>query len=256
MQAFTQPLKMFVAAAPPPPALLREAADAGIHVTHVYGLTEVYGPAIVCEKRTEWSAQPPTEQARLNARQGVPYVTCEGASVLNPDGSQIASDGETMGEIAIRGNMVMKGYLNDPQATAAAFAPGHFLTGDIGVLHTDGYIEVRDRSKDIVISGGENISSIEVERTLHEHPSVLEAAVVAQPDPKWGETPCAFVDVRAGAVVTEAELIEWVRQRIAHFKAPRKVVIGPLPRTSTGKVQKYVLRDRAKCSTTFGSLPV
>jgi len=234
-----------VAAASPPAAMIEGMARMGFDITHVYGLTEVYGPASVCAKHPEWQSLPLEEQVRLNGRQGVRYPLQEAMAVLDPQTlAPVARDGETLGEIMFRGNITMKGYLDNPAATAEAFAGGWFRTGDLAVQYPDGYVKIRDRSKDVIISGGENISSIEVEDVLYRHPAVLEAAVVARPDPKWGETPCAFVALREGATATEAELVAFCRERLAHYKAPRSVVFGPLPKTSTGKVQKHLLRGR------------
>ncbi len=247
VQPRTRPVRMMTAGAAPPAAVIEGMERLGFAVTHVYGLTETYGPAAVCEWHEEWDALPPGERAALKARQGVPYVVQEGLAVAEPASLlPVPSDGAAMGELLMRGNVVMKGYLHDPAATEAAFAGGWFHTGDLGVQHPDGYVEIRDRAKDIVISGGENISTIEVEGVLYRHPAVLEAAVVARPDPKWGETPCAFVTLKPGTEADEAGLVAWCRERMAHFKAPRTVVFGPLPKTSTGKMQKYVLRERAR----------
>jgi fatty-acyl-CoA synthase len=236
------------AAAPPPPAILEAMANLGFEVTHVYGLTEVYGPAVVCSWHREWDALPPVEQAEIKSRQGVRYPMLEELAVMDPETMlPVPRDGETIGEIMFRGNIVMKGYLKNPSATGEAFEGGYFHSGDLAVCHPDGYIEIRDRAKDIIISGGENISSIEVEQVLYRHPAVLEAAVAAMPDDKWGETPCAFVTLRNGAEpVGEKEIIDFCREQLAHFKAPRKVVFGPLPKTSTGKIQKFELRERAR----------
>jgi len=245
--ALPRPVEFLTAAAPPPEAVLARMAEAGFKVVHVYGLTEVYGPAVVNEWREAWDSQPAAAQARLKARQGVRYPVLEGLDVLDPDSmAPVPADGETLGEVMFRGNVVMKGYLKDPEATAKAFAGGWFHSGDLGVKHPDGYIQLKDRSKDIIISGGENISSIEVEEALYKHPAVAAAAVVARPDETWGEGPCAFVELRAGATAGADELIEWCRSHLARFKAPRTVVFGELPRTSTGKIQKFVLRERAK----------
>jgi fatty-acyl-CoA synthase len=235
------------AAAPPPAAVIAAAERRGFHITHVYGLTETYGPAVICDWREEWNALPVAEQAALKARQGVRYPLLEGLMVANPETLEpCPADGTTLGEVFTRGNITMKGYLKNPRATAEAFAGGWFHTGDLAVLHPDGYIELKDRSKDIIISGGENISTIEVEGVLYQHPSVLEAAVVARPCDVWGETPCAFVLLRTDAEpTTEQDLIEHCRANMAHFKAPKTVVFGPLPKTSTGKVLKYELRVRA-----------
>jgi fatty-acyl-CoA synthase len=240
-------VRIMTAGAAPPAAVIENVEKRGFDVTHVYGLTEVFGPVTVCAWQEEWAALPPPERARLKARQGVAYHSLEGlmvadATTLVP----VPRDGRTMGEVFMRGNTVMKGYLKNPAATEAAFAGGWFHTGDIGIWHPDGYIELVDRSKDIIISGGENISTIEVEGVLYRHPAVLEAAVVARPDERWGETPCAFVTLKEGARATEAEIIAFCRDNLAHFKAPRTVVFGPLPKTSTGKMQKFLLRERAR----------
>ena len=244
---FDHKVEMMTAAAPPPAAVLQKMAELGVRVTHVYGLTEVYGPATVCAWQEEWDGLPPVEQARLQARQGVCYPVLEGLEVMDPDSmTPVPRDGETIGEIMMRGHDVMKGYFKNPDATEAAFRGGWFHTGDLAVMHPDGYIDIKDRSKDIIISGGENISSIEVEGALYRHPAVLEAAVVARPDEQWGETPCAFVTLKAGAQVSEQELIDHCRAVLAHFKAPKTIVFTELPKTSTGKVQKTVLRDQAR----------
>jgi fatty-acyl-CoA synthase len=244
--AIDREVQMMTAASAPPAAVLAAMAKIGFRVTHVYGLTEVYGPAVVCAWQEEWDALPIEEQARIKARQGVRYPNLPGLMVADPETlTPVPADGTTMGEVFMRGNIVMKGYLKNPTATEEAFRGGWFHTGDLGVMHPDGYIELKDRSKDIIISGGENISTIEVESVLYHHPAVLEAAVVARPDEKWGETPCAFVGLKDGASVTEAELIAFCRERLAGFKVPKTIVFGPLPKTSTGKVQKYVLRERA-----------
>ena len=246
-RAFSHKVEMMTAAAPPPPAVIRSIEALGIDVTHVYGLTEVYGPAVVCAWKPEWQDLPAEQRARLKARQGVAYELQEECAVLNPEsGEPIPADGETMCEIAMRGNIVMKGYLKSPQATAKAFADGWFWTGDLAVLHPDGYLEIRDRSKDIIISGGENISSIEIEKVLFEHPAIVAAAVVAQPDDQWGESPCAFVELASGRNATEAQLLAHCGARLAGFKRPKRVVIGALPKTSTGKIKKHELRDRAR----------
>jgi len=235
------------AAAPPPAAVIGRLEGQGFRITHVYGLTEVYGPASVCAWHDEWDALPLDERAQLKSRQGVRNVNQDGLMVADALTLQpVARDGQTMGEVFFRGNVVMKGYLKNPHATDSAFAGGWFHTGDLGVIHPDGYIELKDRSKDIIISGGENISTIEVESVLYQHPLVMEAAVVARPDDKWGETPCAFVTVKAGEALGEAEIIAFCRTRLAHYKCPRTVVIGALPKTSTGKIQKFVLREMAK----------
>jgi fatty-acyl-CoA synthase len=234
--------------APPTPAILRRMGELGFDVTHLYGLTETFGPAMICDWRPEWNDLDPAEQARLKARQGVGNMIACTARVIADDGSDVPADGTTIGEIALRGNNVMLGYFKDPEATRAAAPDGWFRTGDLGVLHPDGYVELRDRSKDVIISGGENIASVEVEQVLADHPAVLEAAVVAAPDEKWGEVPVAFVTLHEGANATAEELQEHVRARLARFKAPKQVVFGPLPKTSTGKIQKYVLRQRTAAS--------
>ena len=219
----------------------------GFRVTHLYGLTEVFGPATLCAWQSGWDAIPVEQRVELMARQGVAYPTLEALMVADPDTMQpVPRDAATMGEIMLRGNTVMKGYLDNPRATAEALRGGWFHSGDLAVWHGDGYVEIKDRSKDIIISGGENISSLEVEEQLYRHPSVMEAAVVARPDETWGETPCAFVALKPGAAATASEIVAWCRDRLAHFKVPRHVVFGPLPKTSTGKIQKYVLRERAK----------
>ena len=236
-----------VAGAAPPAAILEGMEQMGFSITHVYGLTEVYGPAAVCAKHEEWGSLPRSEQARLNGRQGVRYPVQEAVAVLDPETLKpVPCDGETMGEIMFRGNITMKGYLKNPSATKAAFEGGWFHSGDLAVMHPDGYVKIKDRSKDVIISGGENISSIEVEDILYRHVAVMAAAVVAQPDHKWGETPCAFVELKSGATATEAEIIEFCRAHMARFKAPKRVVFGTLPKTSTGKIQKFILREQAK----------
>ena len=240
-------VNLMTAAAAPPPAILEAMAKRNFKVTHAYGLTEVYGPAVVCSWREDWDELPQAEQAEIKSRQGVRYPMLEELVVVDPRTMEpVPRDGSTIGEVMFRGNIVMKGYLKNPEASRKAFAGGYFHSGDLAVCHADGYIEIKDRSKDIIISGGENISSIEIEKTLYRHPAVLEAAVAAMPDEKWGETPCAFVTLNHGASVSEQEIIDFCRDNMAHFKAPRKVVFGPLPKTSTGKVQKFELRERAK----------
>jgi fatty-acyl-CoA synthase len=235
------------AAAPPPEAVLAAMKEAGFNVTHVYGLTEVYGPACVNDWNADWDKLPPTEQAARKARQGVRYPVLEAIDVLDPVTMEPAPrDGSTLGEVMFRGNVVMKGYLKNAPATAQAFQGGWFHSGDLGVMHPDGYIQLKDRSKDIIISGGENISSIEVEDALFKHPAVQAAAVVAKPDEKWGETPCAFVELKPGAKATADELIAWCRGNLASYKVPKYVVFTELPKTSTGKIQKFRLRDMAK----------
>jgi fatty-acyl-CoA synthase len=239
-----------VAAAAPPAAMIEGMERMGFDITHVYGLTEVYGPATVCAKHEEWNSLDIGERTRLNGRQGVRYLMEEALTVMDPQTMKpVPADGETMGEIMFRGNITMKGYLKHPKATQAAFQGGWFHSGDLAVMQADGYIKIKDRSKDIIISGGENISSIEVEDVLYRHPAVLAAAVVAKPDEKWGETPCAFIELKPEAKVTEAEMIEFCRSHLARFKAPRAVVFGELPKTSTGKIQKFVLREKAKSAT-------
>ena len=239
--------RFFTAAAPPPQAVLAAMKDAGFEVTHLYGLTETYGPAAVNEWRGEWDALDGPAQAEKKARQGVRYCVLDDLDVIDPETMQpVPRDGETMGEVMFRGNIVMKGYLKNKHASDAAFHGGWFHSGDLGVMHKDGYIQLKDRSKDIIISGGENISSIEVEDALFKHPKVRAAAVVARPDDKWGETPCAFVELREGASATAEELIAWSRDNLAHFKCPRHVVFGELPKTSTGKIKKFVLREMAR----------
>jgi fatty-acyl-CoA synthase len=239
-----------VAGAAPPAAILEGMERMGFSITHVYGLTEVYGPAAICAKHEEWSGLPLGEQARLNGRQGVTYPVQEAVAVMDPETMRpVPADGETMGEIMFRGNITMKGYLKNPKATQEAFAGGWFHSGDLAVMHPDGYVKIKDRSKDIIISGGENISSIEVEDTLYRHPAVMAAAVVAQPDPKWGETPCAFVELKAGATASEEEIIAFCREHMARFKVPRRVVFGLLPKTSTGKIQKFQLRQQARSAS-------
>ncbi|HJS44156.1 MAG TPA: acyl-CoA synthetase [Gemmatimonadales bacterium] len=236
-----------VAAAAPPATTIAGMEGMGFDLTHVYGLTEVYGPATVCTKQAEWEGLSIEERAALNARQGVRYILEEEVAVLDPATMQpVPWDGETVGEIMFRGNIMMKGYLKNPEATNEAFQGGWFHSGDLAVMHVDGYLKIKDRAKDVIISGGENISSLEVEEAIYQHPAVLAAAVVAQPDPTWGETPCAFVELKLGAKTTEAELVEHCRARLARFKVPKTIVFGPLPKTATGKIQKFVLRQRAR----------
>jgi fatty-acyl-CoA synthase len=240
-------VELMTAAAPPPAAVIQAMEAQGFSITHVYGLTEVYGPVVYCAWKTEWDALPVEERARLKARQGVRYQLQAGLMVADPDTLEpVPADGKTLGEVFIRGNITMLGYLKNPEATEKAFAGGWFHTGDLAVLDADGYIALKDRSKDIIISGGENISTIEVESVLYAHPAVLEAAVVARPDEKWGETPCAFITLKDGDQATEAEIIAHCRAHLASFKVPKTIVFGPLPKTSTGKVQKFLLRDQAK----------
>jgi fatty-acyl-CoA synthase len=240
-------VEFFTAAAPPPEAVLAAMKAAGFNVTHLYGLTETYGPAAVNEWQAAWDALPAPEQAAKKARQGVRYVPLEALDVRDPDNmAPVARDGESMGEVMFRGNVVMKGYLKNKAATDTAFAGGWFHSGDLGVMHPDGYIQLKDRSKDIIISGGENISSIEVEDALYKHPAVTAAAVVAKPDDKWGETPCAFVELKPGHDVTADDLLAWCRKHLASYKCPRYVVFTELPKTSTGKIQKFKLRSMAR----------
>jgi fatty-acyl-CoA synthase len=235
------------AAAPPPEAVLAEMKAAGFNVTHLYGLTETYGPASINDWHREWDGLSSEQQAEKKARQGVRYPVLEGLDVLDPDSMQpVPRDGQTLGEVMFRGNVVMKGYLKNKSSTDAAFAGGWFHSGDLGVVHPDGYIQLKDRSKDIIISGGENISSIEVEDALYKHPAVSAVAVVAKPDEKWGETPCAFVELKPGAKATPEELIAWCRSHLAAYKCPRFVVFSDIPKTSTGKIQKFKLRGAAK----------
>jgi fatty-acyl-CoA synthase len=244
---FPQTVTFNTAAAPPPEAVLSGMADAGFAVTHLYGLTETYGPATVNEWHGEWDALEKSARTARKARQGVRYAALEGLTVMDPETMQeTPADGQTIGEVMFRGNIVMKGYLKNRMATAEAFAGGWFHSGDLGVMHPDGYIQLKDRSKDIIISGGENISSIEVEDALYKHPAVAACGVVARPDEKWGETPIAYVELKPGRTATEAELIEHCRTLLARFKCPRAVVFTEIPKTSTGKIQKFLLRDRAR----------
>ena len=236
------------AGAAPPAQVIGAIEEMGIAITHVYGLTEVYGPVTVCAWKSEWDEKTLDERATIKARQGVRYHTLAGTMVGDPSTMEpVPKDGKTIGEIFLRGNTVMKGYLKNPKATEEAFRGGWFHTGDLAVWHEDGYMEIKDRLKDIIISGGENISTIEVEDALYRHPSVLEAAVVARPDAKWGETPCAFITLKPEASeVSEEDLIDFCRERLARFKVPKTIVFSDLPKTSTGKIQKFVLRDQAK----------
>ncbi|QIE56336.1 acyl-CoA synthetase [Pikeienuella piscinae] len=244
---FSQRAAFLTAAAPPPETVLAAMGDAGFEVTHLYGLTECYGPSVINEWKPEWSALAADEQAAKKARQGVRYLALDDLAVMDPESmAATPADGETIGEVMMRGNVVMKGYLKNEPATEAALKGGWFHTGDLGVLHPDGYIQLKDRAKDIIISGGENISSIEIEDALFRHPAVAACAVVARPDEKWGETPCAFVELKPGATATEAELIAFARERLAGFKTPKTVVFQDLPKTSTGKVQKFELRRLAR----------
>jgi fatty-acyl-CoA synthase len=240
-------IAMMTAGSAPPAAVLQGIEGMGFAMTHVYGLTEVYGPVTVCEWHGDWDALGDEERASVKARQGVRYPVLEGLMVADPASLEpVPRDGRTMGEIFMRGNVVMKGYLKNPKASHEAFAGGWFHTGDLAVAHPDGYVEIKDRSKDIIISGGENISTIEVEGVLYRHPDVLEAAVVARPDPRWGETPCAFITLKPGHNTSAEQIIAYCRDHLAHFKAPKTIVFGPLPKTSTGKVQKFQLREQAK----------
>jgi fatty-acyl-CoA synthase len=250
-QSDKQPLphvvEFFTAAAPPPEAVLAGMRAAGFNVTHLYGLTETYGPAVVNDWQAAWDALDPAAQAAKKARQGVRYLPLEALDVIDPATMRpVPRDGETMGEAMFRGNVVMKGYLKNPKATQEAFAGGWFHSGDLGVMHPDGYIQLKDRSKDIIISGGENISSIEVEDALFKHPAVQAAAVVAKPDERWGETPCAFVELKPETEASAEDLIAWCRDRLAHYKCPRHIVFTELPKTSTGKIQKFKLREMAR----------
>jgi fatty-acyl-CoA synthase len=239
-----------VAGAAPPAAMIEGMARIGFDITHVYGLTEVYGPAAVAVKRPSWAQQSLSEQARLNGRQGVRYALQEGMTVLDAESMQpTPADGQTMGEIFFRGNIVMKGYLKNPAATLKSFAGGWFHTGDLAVIEADRYVKIRDRSKDIIISGGENISSIEVEDALYRHPAVMACAVVARPDPKWGETPVAYVETKPDSQVTAEELVAHCRGLLAGYKVPREIRFEPIPKTSTGKIQKFQLRERAKSAS-------
>jgi len=244
---FNHTVNVMTAAAPPPAATLEGMQRQGFNVTHVYGLTETYGPAVICSWHDNWNSLPIEEQAKLKSRQGVKYHMLQGLAVMDPDTmTPVPADGETLGEVMFQGNVVMKGYLGKEKATKESLSGGWFHSGDLGVTHPDGYIQLKDRSKDIIISGGENISSIEIEDTLYRHPAVLGAAVVAKPDDKWGEVPCAFIELKEkSAPVTEDDMICFCRDNMAHFKAPKAIVFGPLPKTSTGKVQKFKLREIA-----------
>ena len=246
-RTLTQSVKILTAGAAPPAAILEQIELLNFEVTHAYGLTECYGPGVVCEWHPEWEELPSAEKFSKKARQGVPYLVMQDLTVMDPETMQkTPADSQTMGEVFMRGNNVMKGYLKNEKATEEAFLGGWFHTGDLGVMHPDGYIELKDRSKDIIISGGENISTIEVESVLYKHPAVAEAAIVAKPDEKWGEIPCAFVGLKEEAQVSEDELIQFCRDNLAHFKCPKKVVFTDLPKTSTGKIQKFILREKAK----------
>lgn len=243
----TQTVKGMVAGAAPPASMIEGMAQMGFDITHVYGLTEVYGPASVAVKRDSWATESLSEQVRLNGRQGVRYPLQESMTVLDPETMQaLDADGTTMGEIMFQGNLVMKGYLKNPAATVKAFEGGWFHTGDLAVLEPDRYVKIKDRSKDIIISGGENISSLEVEDALYRHPAVLACAVVAKPDPKWGETPLAYVELKPGSSVSEQELIAHCKAMLAGYKVPRDIRFEEIPKTSTGKIQKFQLRERAR----------
>ena len=240
-------IAMMTAGAAPPSAVIKNIEAMGFDVIHVYGLTEVYGPSIVCAWNPDWDEKTPEERAKLKARQGVPYELQGDLMVADPENMQpVESDGKTIGEVFIRGNIVMKGYLKNPKTTEESFKNGWFHTGDLAVMHPDGYIEIKDRSKDIIISGGENISSIELEDVLYQHAAVAAAAVVAKPDEKWGEVPCAFVELKDGQSATSEEIIAFCRENLARFKCPKHVVFGEIAKTATGKIQKFVLRERAK----------
>ena len=246
-RALSKAVEFFTAAAPPPESVLSEMREAGFNVTHLYGLTEVYGPAVVNDWHADWDLLPAPEQAALKARQGVRYHALEELDVLDPETmTPVPRDGETLGEVMFRGNVVMKGYLKNKQATERAFAGGWFHSGDLAVVYADGYIQLKDRSKDIIISGGENISSIEIEEVLHKHPQVASAAVVAMPHVKWGETPCAFIELVSGGEATADDLAQWCKQHLASFKVPRRFVFENIVKTSTGKVQKFILRQHAE----------
>jgi len=242
-----RPLKIATGGAPPSPAIIEQMEAIGGRITHVYGLTEVYGPNTICAWHIEWDQLPPEEQAELRARQGVPYIVSKNMDVVDQQTMQpVPRDGKTIGEIVMRGNLVMLGYYKDPEATEAAFSGGWFHSGDLAVMHPNNYVQIMDREKDIIISGGENISSVEVENTLYKHPAVLEVAVVASPDPKWGEVPKAFITVKEGTNPSEADLIEFCKENLARYKAPKKIEFTELPKTATGKIQKYVLRRQEK----------
>jgi fatty-acyl-CoA synthase len=246
---FDPRVRVATGGSPPSPTILARMDAMGVEVTHLYGLTETYGPHVICELQRDWEGLGPEERAGVMARQGVPMHVTTHVRVVDAELRDVPADGQTMGEVVMRGNNVMKGYYEDPQATAQAFAGGWFHSGDLGVMHADGYIELRDRKKDIIISGGENISTIEVEHTLVKHPAVLECAVVSMPHEKWGEVPKAFVSLRPGQRVSEQELIDFCRSRLAHFKCPKSIEFGELPKTSTGKIQKFVLREKAWAGT-------
>jgi fatty-acyl-CoA synthase len=256
LRPFSHRVRVMTAGAAPPAAVLAAMAARGFDVTHAYGLTEVYGPVVICAWKEQWDDLPIEQQAAIKARQGVPYQVLEDLQVLDPQTmTPVPADGQTVGEVMVRGNVVMKGYFKNPQATEEAFAGGWFHTGDLGVMHPDTYIQLKDRSKDIIISGGENISSLEIEEVLYRHPAVMEAAVVAKPDEKWGEAPCAFVTLKPGfaGTVTAEQIIGYCREHLAHFKTPKHVVFSDLPKTSTGKIQKFELRRLAQDMTTDSS---
>ena len=240
-------VNIMTAAAAPPPSILAGIEKKGFEVTHVYGLTEVYGPAVICEWKEEWNKLLPGPKSEKKSRQGVQYPSLEGLSIRDPETMKaVPKDGKTMGEVMMRGNMVMKGYHKNKKASKESFSGGWFHTGDLGVMHKDGYIELKDRSKDIIISGGENISSIEIEEALYKNQKILTAAVVAKPNDKWGETPCAFVELKDGKQATEKEIIEFCKLHLASFKCPKNIIFKVIPKTSTGKIQKFTLREIAK----------
>jgi len=244
---FDHKVDIMTAAAPPPATTLARIQEQGFSVTHAYGLTETYGPAVMCAWKDEWNDEPIEKQAYLKARQGVKYHMLEDLCIMDPETMQpVPADGETMGEVMFKGNIVMKGYLKNAKTTEASLSGGWFHSGDLGVLQPDGYIQLKDRSKDIIISGGENISSIEVESVLYKHPDVISAAVVAKPDDKWGETPCAFLEMKSGSTASPEDVIQFCRDNLAHYKCPKNVVFTELPKTSTGKIQKFKLREQAK----------
>ena len=246
-RSFKRTIEVMTAGSAPPAVLLEAMERMNFNVTHVFGGTEVFGPNMSCAWHPEWNALPKEEQAQMKARQGVRYTSLEMMQVADVDTmEELPRDGTSIGEVLMRGNVVMKGYLKNPKTTEATFREGWYHTGDLAVRHPDGYIEVKDRLKDIIISGAENISTIEIESVLYHHPAVLEAAVVAKPDDHWGEVPCAFIELKNEASVTEAEIIAHCRERMAHFKCPKKVVFGPLEKTPTGKIQKFLLREKAK----------
>jgi fatty-acyl-CoA synthase len=243
------PIQIGTGGSPPSPSLLARLAALNIDVTHLYGMTETYGPAVINQWQPEWSAKSEAEKSHLNARQGIGNVVTQGIRVVNPDGDDVPADGKSLGEIVIRGNNTAMGYYRDEEATLAARSNGWFHTHDLGVRYPDGYIELKDRAKDIIVTGGENVASVEIEKVLADHPCVLESAVVAREDSRWGEVPVAFVVIRSGTSATEAELISFVRDRIAHFKAPKEIRFEDLPKTSTGKIQKHILRARLTISS-------